>query len=444
VRLDGVKSRRDGPGWHHALALTRAGLSPTVSDLREHRIAELLLSEQRRFLLELLIGLREARRDDRPLSPREVKGVEIIINGPQPAPTETSWDDHGVISFDSRELFVSGVDEVIELAASHFDEFQFIAPESFFAVARRLPMRTYRAVVAVLSPMGHIDHERWLNIDAFGDLARYFQDSHGAGWALRQLSEMYPDDSVGGSVEMWRNGQLSRFIQGLGRNSATLMDWREAGEETQARLAVWFDAVVTVYELDGQMMATQARALLAQGDEADDALDAVLMQSPVEQAPFRQIDCAQAVALVGNLISESEMVVSSAFDLVLNAQCPAVPDAVTGLPTQLRWRSRFFATIAAIANAKDTASWVERSARGDSAQRSGLAVILPELDTNFAGTRDVLARDVVATVRHYSDGLVDGAKEWTCTRCDVLRGMTELPCPACKHQPHWASQTVYG
>jgi hypothetical protein len=437
-RLERAQRHRDGDGWHCVISLARAELTELQNTIRQERLASLELSDARRNLVELLIGLSSARREKRLLTEQEREGIERILAGTRPAAAVMVTRPDGAHSLDISEHFITGVAEVIDLALDHIDELPADAPAAFFDLTREMPMSVYERVETVLRARGIPDPKPfWTLKPAFEEMMEGFKDFHGLGWMLRQVAAMYPD-VVGPPVEMWRRTQLADFLFALGWGQAPVSEMRLAAKEDATILTTWFSAVITAYGLDGSLVATQARQTLACADKSRDALH-VMTTRPLDPSDVvRQVDCPTASEVARAFSSSSPWIAGQAFDLVLNATCPAVADVIAGIDGAWMWRPHFLATIAALANTADTEGWIARTASADSAERAGLAVILPQLKGQHDGVAEALAQDNDATVRHYAGGSIDGATTWTCTWCYRLRPISEVPCATCHQSPPWA------
>jgi len=431
-----ARERRDGEGWHCVISLARADLSGVPSATRYDRLLSLDLSEQRRSLIDLLMGLRAARREQRALTAHERAGIESMLQGDRPAATVTTRAD-GVLKFEQAERFTTGVADVIELALNHVDELSPDAPEAFFSLARDFPMAVYENIVSTLRQKGFIDPKPWAILEMMAAWQEEFKDFQGTGWLLRQISKMYPENVTATVVEMWRTEQLATFLAVLKWGEASVPDWRAAADESPERLSSWFDASINAHGLLGPVIATQARLILADPIGRESSID-VIQTRPLGPLPeAQQIDCHKAAAVAQNFTSDSTWIAEQSLDLVLAAKCPDVASTIGSLSGPWTWRSLFLATIAALANADDPEEWITRAATGDSAQRAGLALMLPQLDWDRGDWAEMLPHDEDATVRHYAQGTIDGATVWTCTWCFKLRGMSEVQCGTCHQHPVW-------
>jgi hypothetical protein len=438
-RIKHIQRGNDGSGWQCVLALVNADLPLSIAELRNERVSALPLSPSRRAIAELLIGLRAARREERKLNDGERDLLFEIMYGQRPAPSTTSRSDEGVLSFDQRERYVVGVGDVIVLAVEHVDELGDGAPDAFYAMAHGLNMAVFGRVDAALRARGHKDPKppfAGLTGLAEGWLKDH-EDHHGLGWALRSLSDLFPEDVPLSVPEMWRQTQLGDFMHVLGWGESEGGTRPDAVDEDPAFIAVWFSAILETFGIAGPLAAAEARRILNSTDESDDFLDLLVTPSLTPAPKSHQVDCETATQIVHGFGETSSMVASSVFRIILNADCSSVADAVLALPRRMTWESRFLATIAAIANASDTEVWIGRCGEGGSAERSALAAIVRQLDGDRLKTIEVLAKDRDAVVRSKLDVPIDGAEEWTCRFCYEIRPMTVASCPKCKQSPSW-------
>lgn len=440
--IDRVRQRNDGGGWHCVIALATAELSQAMGDVRDARLAGLPIPSERRELVQLLGALVEGRHENRPLFDNEREAIERLLQGVRPRPGTRS-DDGTAISFDRPEQFISGVGEVVRLAVDHVDELSDEAPDAFFAIAHDLPMSVYRHVEKVLTQKGHVDPRPFGALSTtLEEFQKQFQDHHGLGWALRALSDLYPDDVAGPRVEMWRDSQLADFLSSMGWAESSMPAVRAAADEDPDLIATWFRAVLDSHELNGPLVATQARQILASEEDDRDFLGLITTRALEQRTMSRQVDCETAIALARGFMSDSSLVSEQVFELVLNAKCPGVAEIVATQSGPMMWRSRYLATIAGIANTDRRNDWLRECSQAGSAQRSALATILPQLEGDHEALAATLATDRDATVRHRADAPVAGATEWTCTRCYEIRGMDQIPCPSCQQYPSWSSRGV--
>lgn len=438
--IDRAQRRNDGDGWQCVIALAMADLNGAADDLRRQRLAALTLSDSRRALLEVLMGLLEAERESRALTEAERGSIEDLLIGARPAPTKRKSRESRVISFERSEYFVTGVGDVIRLAVDHVDELSASAPDAFYAIAHDLPMSTYEHVEEVLRPKGYEDPKPFAALRTpLLEWQNEFKDFHGFGWALRALSDLYANDEADSPTEMWRDSQLADFVFALGWGDSSLGALRAAAAEDPALIATWFAAVIESHGLRGPIVAAQARRVLADSDDQRDFLGLITTRPLLSRSMSHQIDCDSAVALAPGFASSSSLIAEQVFELTLNAHCPGVADVVADQTGPMMWRSRYLATIAGIANAPDREPWLTRCAEGDSAERSAVATILPQLEGQHDDMMATLASDRDATVRGRAGGAVAGATEWTCTRCYKIRQIGEVPCPECNQHPSWSS-----
>lgn len=440
-----VNSRRryDGGGWNSVLALVRRHVEGPVRIARDAQLEGLTLSPDRRTLVNLLAALTDASHGSRALSVVERIAVEEFIFGPIPRPSTSSTDADGVLHIERREFFLTGVDDVLKLAATHVSEFRAEAPAAFYEAARRSSPGTYEHVAATLERLGFPDpNPPTFSTGVFRALERLqetFQDFYGAGWMLRLLNTMsLRATDTCSPVEIWRRRELLRFLDSITWGRESIPEWRAASQENKEVLTPWFNAVIATYGLDRNLLGIEARTILADPTNAFDMVGLASAPDLNPQAAQKTAPCEVAVQLAPCFASSSDWIARQAFLLTIEAKCPDFSVAIAAIDEPMNWHSRFLATSAAIANSDDLKPWIDRCSSGDSSERSALAMLLPSLDV----TTDLLAQlatDEDATVRHYAKGDGAGAVNYTCTHCYKIRQIDEVPCPVCKQAPEWKS-----
>lgn len=437
-QIERGQRKRDGGGWHCAIALARADVTGQHRHQRDARLLSLPVSPARRVILELLINLRDARGLRRVLSPEERDQVNGLLAGPAPAPSTSGWK-RGVLHVDASERYITGVGDVVDMAVDHVDELGPRAPEAFFEIASHLPSTVYTRVEAALIEKGFTNPKPLFASKPFFDqMLAEFQDFHGLGWILRHVAAMFSNDSSGARGEMWRRSQLSDFLNALEWGETHGGEMRAAAKVDPAVLTRWFAAKIVTLGLDGRLIATHAREVLGDPEGAQDVMRAVTTAPLDPRQTISELGCKEAGSLTSGFTTDSPWIAEQVFGLVLNLGCPAVADVIGTLREPWYWRPRFLATIAALANTADRAGWIERALAGDSAQRSGLAVIQSQLDGVPPDVIQALKEDRDAMVRHYAGSDVNGAEVWTCQHCYEERPIDEIPCPKCHQHPGWS------
>ncbi|UXZ56571.1 NACHT domain-containing protein [Curtobacterium sp. Arg-1] len=435
------QSRTDGDGWRCVLALVRADLPEKLATVRDEQIAALDLSDSRRALVNLLAGLRHAHKHSRLLTDDERNSLESLVFGPRPMPAVSSQSTNGVLIIDRKEQYVSGVDEILELAVDHLGELREGAADALFAMAKQLSMKTYDTVRGRLTDLGYTDPAPPQIVPIVRLLQEAFEDFHGLGWLLRVVVSLGHATPAESPVERWRMRELLKLLEAIGWGDESIPEWRAAAKEDPRVVTTWFEAVIDAHTLNRHYVSAEAAAVLASADEAAEFTSLAVVPSLTPISGAQQISADLAVALVEAFTSESLWIVKQALLLVLNAKLPPVAEGVARLPPHPSWTGQYYSYLAVLANTERESAAVHEALAGSSAHRSALAVIAEQLTGDYAAASAQLQLDTDATVRYHADGDASSALTYTCTWCNASRDIAEVPCPSCRQTPPWVPRT---
>ncbi|WP_434156839.1 NACHT domain-containing protein [Clavibacter michiganensis] len=433
-----AQRRRDGQLWTFVLSMIRVDLSADVTAVRLRRLNELGLSSWQQTLVDSFLALRQAATQGRPLTPNERALVGSIVFGPTPEKAVTSVKSSNAINISSKERFVSGVGEILSMAAARIEEFSSGAADAIYEKSRALSMHDFETVNAILTAKGLKDpHPYEFPVAALAQLANEFKDYSGLGWVLRALAASHQGRVAYSQSEEWRRRELLRLIELIKWGKASIPEWREAAAESPHTHHLWFASAISTYGLDPAIIASEASALLAAPNESHDFLELAAAPALHPEAEMTLCDIGLAAELTSCFTSSSQWVLNQTFGILWKTRFSEVTEAIHGLDDSMTWWGRFYATIVAITNVGDQEAEIIEASRGDGSQRAAAGAMLIELDRHSSTITARLATDEDATVRYYSGGDVAGAERYTCTYCYEDRDLKQVPCPACKKNPVW-------
>lgn len=438
--IERIQARRsDGDGWHFAVQLARCQVAQALRDHQRGRLQQLSLAPQRRALIDLFVGLTEAKLEQRPLNDRELALLNGLLDSPRP---ERSSSDcrQGVFVIDAAERYIEGTSDVIELGVEHVDQLPEGANDKFFAIAKRHSHATFTKVASVLSERGYkVDYSALLpGLNRLREFSESFADKHGLGWLLSLLSDSPVESSKGVPPEPWRWGEISDLVSAIGWAEGSIGDLRAVAETSADLRATWIDKIVGVYSFDRGRLAAEARTILRQHeDKMDETLWQICTNQLIERQPLRQLDCEDAIELAVCFASHAESIVSLTAQLTVNTGCPGVSDVIETLDTPMTWRNRFLATTVSLATSTGDPALVERYRKGSSASRAGLALFVASVSDRPDLPLAELREDRDAAVRRYSGGNIEAAEIWTCEQCWTENALAGDSCEECHLHPGW-------
>lgn len=435
--LEENQQRSDGGGWAFVLSLVNAPRHPETDSRRRERLAALDLAPARRSIVTALTGLIDAEEQARPLDAETVVAVEEIINAPRPARPESRYNEEGVLVIGSSARYVTGVGEIAERSIEFLDQLGPDAPDALHRIGRQQSMRQYGRISRRLLALGHRDPEPLGSGIAFPPEWMELRDDHeGLGWLLRELDQLAP--VVDGELhDSWRYGELGRLIDALGYGDTSMAGFVGAAEEETAVLQVWLAAHIEAFRLGGDLLAREARQLLAALD-AEAASDSVIYGRRQPDEVPSVISEAIALALVPAFQSRSEWIVNSSFHLLADTRYPTVAEALSEIPGHTSWRSRFERNVAIILNSAD--SEVAVVAMIDSENTAIRAAAGAMLHAGYVPRPDLLDRlrlDPDGEVRHYAGGDPRTAEAWTCPWCGEINRPNQTACSRCHVVASW-------
>lgn len=431
------QQRSDGPGWEFVLALVCSPLHPDIDSHRRERLAGLELDSGRRSVVTALTGLLDAEYEERPLDNETLAAVEQIISTRRPKRAKPRHNDEGVLVIGSSPNFITGVGDVAERSIAFLDQLGSNAPESIHHIARQQSMRQYGRIHRRLLALGHQDPDplgsgiefptEWLAIR---------EDLNGLGWLLRALDQLSPADLPEANT-MWRYPQLGALIAALDYGEASLGGFTRAANEESAVLQAWLRGHIEAFQLDPQLVAREARHLLAARD-AEAASDSIMFgRRQPEEEPVTLSEAA-ALAMVPLFESASEWIVNTTFRLLAETTYPSVAYALAALIHAAPWRSRFERHVAIILNSSDReAAVLARIDDDDTAVRSAAGGVLAGRYVSRADLLARLQRDIDGQVRYYSDGAPRDAQVWTCSWCEQVSSPNSASCSRCHINAPW-------
>ncbi len=438
--IERIQARRsDGDGWHFAVQLARYQATQALRDHQHGRLQQLSLAPQRRALIDLFVGLTEAKLEQRPLNDRELALLIGLLDSPRPERSSSGYRQ-GVFVIDATERYIEGTSDVIELGVEHVDQLPAGANDKFFAMAKRHSHKTFEKVASVLSERGYkVDYSGLLSgLNPFREFSELFADKHGLGWLLSLLSESPVESGIGVPPEPWRWGEISGLVSAIGWTEGSIGDLRAVAETSADLRETWIDKIVVVYGFDRSRLAAEARAILRQHeDKMDETLWQICTNQLIERQPVSQLDCEDAAELAACFASHAEAIVSLTAQLTVNTGCRGVSSVIETLDTRMTWRNRFLATTVSLATSTGDPALVERYRKGSSASRAGLALFAKSVSDKTDLQLAALREDRDAAVRRYCDGNLDTASIWTCEQCWTENPITEDSCEKCHLHPGW-------
>jgi hypothetical protein len=435
-----AQRRKDGQLWTFVLSMIRVDVSADVTAVRLRRLNQLKLSTWQQTLVNAFLALREAAIQGRTLTPSERTLVGLIIFGSTPEKAVTSVKSSNAINISSKERFVSGIGDILSMAAARIEEFPAGGADAIYEKSRALSMHDYETINAILTAKGLKDpHPYEFPVAALAQLANEWQDYSGLGWVLRALAASHEGRVAYSQSEKWRRRELLRFIELIKWGEASITDWREAAAASSLTHHRWFSAVISTYSLDPAIIASEARALLAAPNESNDFLGLAAAPALHPEAEMTLCDAQLAVNLTFCFTSNSQWVLNQTFAMLWKTRFSLVTEAIRHLDVSMTWWGRFYATVVAITNVDHQEGKIIEASRGDGSQRAAAGAILIELERHSSTITSGLATDEDATVRYYSGGDVAGAERYTCTYCYEDRDLKQVPCLVCKKNPVWTN-----
>ncbi|WP_188241649.1 NACHT domain-containing NTPase [Microbacterium thalassium] len=429
----------DGEGWHFAVQLARLRSSQSLREHQHARVRRLGLPPQRRALIDLLFSLRTAEDERRPLNDIELTLVADLLDSSKPAKGSKGFRN-GTFVIESVERYVEGTGDVIEMAVEHVDQLPEGAAEKFLAIAKRLTHGTFEKVATELSARGYkVDFSGMLSaLSPLREFAELYADKHGLGWLLSLLASWPEENSPGTPPEPWRWGEISDLISIIGWAQGSIGDLKEVAKTSDDLRAIWIETVVGAYGLDRERLATEARAILLQDDDAmNDTLRQVCTTRLVAREVSRQLTCEEAVALAGCFSSGAESIVSLTAQLTVNTGCSGASEMIEALDVPMTWQNRFLATVVSLATSAGDPVLVEKYRNADSSCRAALARYASSVTDREVFPLAELREDSDASVRRHCDGDIESAEIWTCSHCWTENPIGVDSCAKCHLHPGW-------
>lgn len=435
--IEEQQQRSDGGGWPFVLALVRSPLDADLDARRRQRLAGLDLDPGRRSIITALTGLIDAQHEARPLDDATLAAVQEIINTPRPPRPEPRRDDDGVLVLGSSPNFLTGVGDIAERSTEFLDQLGPDAPDALHRIARQQSMRQYGRISRRLLALGHRDPEPLASGLAFPtEWLAIHEDHNGLGWLLRELDRLSPATGPE-AQDSWRFPQLGALIAALDYAETTLQGFTRAAEEDSSVLQVWLRAHIEAFGLDPQVVAREARQLLAAPD-SEAAIDSVIYGRRHPDVEPVVLSPDAALALVSAFGSDSEWVVNSTFHLLTDTAYPEVAVALEAMDGSTTWRTRFERNVAIILNSADRESAVAARIESDNtAVRSAAGGILAGRYVSRPDLLDRLREDADGQVRYYSGGDPRTAQAWTCSWCTTVNSPDRTSCTRCNLIASW-------
>lgn len=427
----------DGGGWEFVLALLHGPQHLDVDAHRRERIDGLDLAPPRRSIVTALAGLIDAKEAGIPLDPETIEAVEQVINSPRPAPSESGVNDDGVLEIGASEGYVTGVGEIVVRSIDYLAQLSSDAPDTLHRIGKRLSMGKSERISRRLIALGHPDPEPLeLRHIVSQDWEDSREDHHSMGWMLRQLDQLAPADHPPRQVS-WRYAELGRLMGALRFGKNSMGGFIRATQEDGAILQPWLAAHIEAFQLDGGLIAQEARHLLTAPD-AEGASDSLMFGRLQPDTKPTLINEPTALILVPAFTSRSGWIVNRSFRLLMQTRYPSVATALSDLVGLTSWRSRFERNIVIILNSSDPqAIVIELIKSNNTAIRAAVGAIL---DGGFISRPDLLDRlrtDPDGQVRYYADGDPETAETWTCESCGHGNPAGRTSCVECRNRAPW-------